>query len=110
VIDGVGPDAPTVENERGGKQSLKRWRFDLIDAPSIFVLGRILDAGAEKYGIDNWRKIETESHLNAVIMHVYAYFAGDKSDDHLGHAFCRMMFALGVALPDGYDARQGDER
>jgi hypothetical protein len=110
VMSGVGPEAPTVENEKGGRQSLKRWRFDLIDGPAIFVLGRILDVGAKKYGVDNWRKIEVESHVNSVIMHAYAYLSGDRSDDHLGHMFTRAMFAVGVALSEGYDARQADDR
>jgi hypothetical protein len=110
VMSGVGPDALTVENEKGGRQSLKKWRFDLIDCPAIFLLGRVLDAGAKKYDVDNWRKIEVESHINSVIMHAYAYLSGDRSDDHLGHMFCRAMFAVGIALSEGYDARQADER
>ena len=109
LLAGVGPEAPTVENAQGGRQSHKRWRFDLLDAPALFVLGRILDYGATKYGAENWRLIPVESHLNAVLMHAFAYLAGDRSDDHLGHCFCRAMFALAVALPNGYDARQADE-
>src|SRR5688572_28270063 len=73
VMFGVGPEAPTIENEHGGKQSLKRWRFDLVDHKAFFVLGRILDHGARKYGEWNWLKISTDDHLNSVIMHVYAY-------------------------------------
>jgi hypothetical protein len=40
-------------------------------------------------------------------MHILAYLAGDKQDDHLGHAFCRMMFALGVELQGGPDPKFG---
>jgi hypothetical protein len=109
-MSGVGPEAPTVENEQGGKQSLKRWRFDLVHPGAYFVLGRILDHGARKYGEWNWLKISTEDHLNSVIMHAYAYLSGDRSDDHLGHILARAMFALGVALRDGYDARQADDK
>jgi hypothetical protein len=110
VMSGVGPEAPTVENELGGKQSLKRWRFDLIHPGAYFVLGRILDYGARKYGEWNWLNISTEDHLNSALMHIYAYLDGNRDDDHLGHAFTRCMFALGVALKDGYNAQQADEK
>lgn len=110
VLSGVGPEAPKTVNEKGGRQSLKKWRFDLVHAGAFFVLGRILDRGSKEYGDWNWLKIDVEDHLNSAIMHIYAYLNGDRSDDHLGHAFCRCMFALGVALRDGYDARQADEK
>lgn len=108
---GVGPEAPKTENARGGRQSLKRWRFDLVDPGAWFVLGRVLDRGAREYGEDNWRLIDATSHVNAALMHLVAYLGGDRSDDHLGHALCRTHFALAVALAEeGYDARQADER
>ena len=110
VLRGVGPEAPVVTNAAGGRQSLHRWRFDLIDAHALFVLGRILDYGARKYGANNWRRIPVEDHINAAVMHFYAYLAGDRQDDHLGHALARATFALGVALADGYVAVQPDER
>jgi len=33
-------------------------------------------------------------------MHVYAYLAGDRSDEHLSHIMCRAMFAQGVAAAE----------
>jgi hypothetical protein len=96
MIDGVGPDAPLETNDRGGKQSASPYRFDLIDAKAIFELAAVLKRGADKYGVDNWRAIPTESHLNHMIQHAYAYLAGDTSDDHLAHALCRAMMALAM--------------
>jgi hypothetical protein len=93
TIPGVGPDAAVVVNAAGGKQSQTAGRFDLLDAPAMFQIAGILDAGAAKYGEDNWRLIPTRPHLNAALAHIYAWLAGDRQDDHLGHAFCRLMFA-----------------
>lgn len=101
MIDGVGPDTPTVVNEAGGKQSAVPYRFDLIDAKALFSMAQVLEEGARKYGEDNWRQISIEDHLNHMIIHAYAYLAGDRSDDHLSHALCRATFANGVALADG---------
>lgn len=99
----VGPDAPTVINERGGGQSHAPVRFDLIDARALFEAAKVHDHGARKYGANNWRLIDIDDHLNHLLMHVYAYLAGDRSDDHLSHAVCRAIFALGVQLQSDDD-------
>jgi len=178
VIKGVGQDAPTVVNEKGGKQSHVPYRFDLIDAQAmlalteiaaeeaaagadpyhthwrdhvdeflyrvylqlagdetedhlayamyhsgmalsiwmgclpvaeyeskslsrfgvigakaVFDLAEILATGATKYGEENWRQIPWRDNLNHAITHAFAHLAGDDQDDHMGHAFCRAMFA-----------------
>jgi hypothetical protein len=94
----VSPDAPTTTNDQGGSQSLIPVRFDLIDAKALFEVAKVLHTGAVKYGVDNWRKIPVEDHINHNIMHAYAYLAGDRSDEHLSHMTCRSIFAQGVAL------------
>jgi len=92
------PDAPTTVNVHGGAQSDICARFDLIDARAMFAMAQVLDHGAKKYGENNWRKIPVDDHLNHLLMHTYAFLAGDRSDDHLSHILCRATFAAGVAL------------
>ncbi len=96
----VDKDAETTTNEAGGKQSHVPVRFDLIDAKALFEQAKVLHEGAVKYGEDNWRKIPVEDHLNHLIMHAYAYLAGDRTDEHLSHIMCRATFAQGVAITD----------
>lgn len=96
VVEGVSPDEPIVVNERGGGQSRTLYRMDLIDPIAILETAKVLKEGADKYGANNWRLIDVEDHLNHLLIHVYAYLAGDRSDDHLSHAICRSIFALGV--------------
>jgi 5'-nucleotidase len=98
VIEGVGKDAPMCVNENGGKQSKLDYRFDLFDPMPLFQLANIVATGAEKYGEWNWRRISVEENLNHALCHIFAHLAGDEQDDHLGHAFCRLMFALSVHL------------
>ena len=95
MIKGVN-ETEIVENESGGKQSRLDYRFDLIDAKALFQLANILHEGEQKYGKDNWRKIESNEHLNHALSHIYAHLAGDKQDDHVGHAYCRLMIAIGT--------------
>ena len=93
VIPGVGPDAPPTVNERGGKQSYSPYRFDLLDPKAMLRLAAIAGRGAAKYGVDNWRKLDINDNINHALVHLYAYLAGDKQDDHLAHALCRVLFA-----------------
>lgn len=101
VIAGVGPETPAYVNELGGKQSRLDYRFDLVDPLTMFTLARILNEGAVKYGEYNWEKISLNDNLNHALSHIYAYLAGDSQDDHLGHAFCRLMFALSQHIASG---------
>lgn len=98
IIKGVGKDAPTVTNAKGGSQSEVLYRLDLVDPKVILEVARVLKEGADKYGEENWRLIDTKDHLNHLLIHTYAYLAGDKSDKHLSHIICRAIFALGVEL------------
>lgn len=100
IITGVQPDVPTVTNEQGGKQSATPYGFHLLPLNAMFAAAEVAHIGAEKYGEDfyhrNYNKIPVEDHINHAIQHLYAYLAGDTSDDHLGHAIVRAMFAYEV--------------
>lgn len=101
ISDIVGPNRPIETNANGGSQSSIPVRFDLIDGPALFNMAKVLKDGADNYGENNWRKISIEDHLNHLIMHAYAYLAGDKSDEHLSHIMCRAMFAQAVQITEG---------
>lgn len=102
----VGPNTPITTNEAGGSQSHVPVRFDLIDGKALFEMAAVLHEGAVKYGDNNWRKIPINDHLNHLIMHAYAYLAGDRSDDHLSHIMCRAMFAQAVEIQERTDGRR----
>lgn len=98
---GVSPDVPTVVNENGGKQSDTPFAFHLLPVSSVFAAAEVAAYGAKKYGETignrNYVKIPSSDHINHAIQHLYAHLAGDTSDDHLGHAIVRCMFAYDVA-------------
>lgn len=91
MIKGVSPDAPIVTNEKGGQQSKCEYGFRLIDTETLLSLAEVLQYGATKYAPDNWRKIPSGEHFDHMLTHYYAHLTGDRSDDHLGHMFCRAM-------------------
>jgi len=98
-IKGVSPDAPIVTNAHGGKQSQTAYGFHLADTDAMLALAEVLQYGATRYARDNWRRIPAEEHFNHMLIHWYAWLKGDRSDDHLGHMFCRAMmtYATGKA-------------
>ena len=81
-------------NVLGGKQSDVPYRFDLMNADAMLRMARILKEGADKYGDKNWHNITTPEHLNHAIGHIYLYLNEDPNEDHLGHAFTRLMMAV----------------
>lgn len=100
-VPGLAPDVPVTVNDNGGKQSATPYGFHLLPVSSIFAAAEVAAYGANKYGEDfrnrNYTKISVEDHINHAIQHLYGYLAGDTSDDHLGHAIVRAMFAYDVA-------------
>lgn len=104
-VPGMGLDAPMTTNRCGGKQSLLNYRFDLLDPMVMFNLTHILAEGAAKYGEWNWRRISIEDNINHALAHIFAFLAGDSQDNHLGHALCRIYFALSLVLTPGISDR-----
>lgn len=101
-MPGVGPDAPTVENAEGARQSSTPYRFDLTPPLALAKIAMVQSHGADKYGEWNWMGIPTEDHLNHALAHIHAYVAGDVQEgdvvEHLGHAACRILYALDTAI------------
>jgi len=83
-------------NEDGGGQSRVNFRFDLLDPYAMFKLAEVAKHGAERYAVDNWRKIDCDTHLNHGIGHIYEYLK-NRDIKALSHAFCRLMMAVATA-------------
>jgi hypothetical protein len=84
----------TVTNELGGKQSKIEHRLSLLPPEAVLRVGAILTTGAAKYGADNWRLIPQRDHIDHALRHIVMYLSGDTSEDHLGNAACRTLFAI----------------
>ena len=100
VILGVQPDVPTEVNEHGGRQSSTPYAFHFLPPHALFAAAEVAKYGAEKYGETllnrNYKRIPPEEHVNHTVQHLFAYLAGDESDDHLSHAILRAMFAYEI--------------
>lgn len=101
VVAGLSKTEPIITGESGGKQSALRYDFTLFDPLALFSVANVLHEGAERYGRWNWRRITLNDNLNHALSHIFAYLAGDRQDDHLSHAACRLLFALSLHITPG---------
>ncbi|XAI95289.1 hypothetical protein [Leptolyngbya phage Lsp-JY17] len=93
VLSVMSDDAPTTTNASGGKQSHLGAAFELLPPDALTQVAVILEHGAKKYGIDNWRLIPRHDHLRHALGHIFAYLRNKDTKD-LQHAACRILFAL----------------
>lgn len=84
-------------NENGAKQTKLEVRFDLVPPDALTEIANVLYKGANKYGVDNWKGIPTNEHVNHALYHLYLYLT-TKDKNHLKNASCRSMFALQLEL------------
>lgn len=69
-------------------------RYDLISPIGLRRVAKTCKEGEEKYSAFNWEKgMPIWSLLNHAIRHIFAYLAGDRTEDHLGHAAWGLLAA-----------------
>lgn len=83
-----------VTNADGASQSRTPCRMDLIPPLSLLEISMVLATGADKYGEWNWTGLSTHDHLNHALTHITGWLAGDRSENHLVNAGCRILFAI----------------
>jgi len=70
-------------------------RFDLLSPPAMRRLAAVCAEGAEKYSAHNWeRGMPVTDLLNHGLRHLFLYLAGNRDEDHLGHALWNIAGAI----------------
>ena len=67
-----------------------------IPPEALLRIAEVTYHGRLKYGTNNWLLIHLTDHLDHAGVHLALYLTGDESDDHIGHALCRLAFAIGT--------------
>ena len=106
-LESLGPPEwidKTIEDcqNKGIKHDKNKTRYDLLPFESIEEIMRVLEYGCNKYGKNNWQKIENahERLWNAAMRHLIA--AKDDIDaidnetnfSHLSHCAANLLFLL----------------
>lgn len=95
----------TTENEttlsKGGKVSSTEYYFLDFDSQVLLDVAKISKNGCDRRGPDNYKKVTCNEHLDRALAHIHLFLAGDRSDNHLGNAICRLIFAYANNLREG---------
>jgi hypothetical protein len=92
--------AQRKQNTVGVKHDQGKPRLGLISSIATTKKAEVMSIGAEKYGVDNWRKgIAWSRVIDALMRHINAYNSGETLDketgkSHMAHAACCVDFLL----------------
>lgn len=78
-----------------------KWRLSLIPVSCIRTIVGVLEFGAAKYALDNWKTVPDarRRYYDAALRHLTAWWDGERNDPesnlpHLAHAACCIIFLL----------------
>ena len=98
--NGLSDNAVIGTNKSGGKQHNRPYRSEALFFNALLAISNLRwDAVVNKgYDDDNYKLIDKTDHIGRALTHLFAYMAGDNSNDHLCHAACRVLMALELEL------------
>lgn len=89
------------DNTLGRKDDGVKLRWTLLPIKAVEDIVDVLEYGAAKYAVDNWRHLDNarDRYLNAAIRHIVQVMKGENYDKeslkhHLAHAVCSLLFIL----------------
>jgi len=80
-------NGPYAQQQATGRKDDKdKVQLDLIEPSFIMGVGKVLTKGAEKYGKNNWQKLDdaADRYYAAIMRHLMAWRMGEKSDEDSG--------------------------
>ena len=99
------PDGQRLQSE-GKKFDSGKPRWSLLPRGTLRKVIQVLEAGAVKYDVDNWKIVPDARtrYYDAMNRHIEAWWGGEKQDPetgihHLAHATCCALFLIWLDEP-----------
>lgn len=87
----------------GVKFDADKPRFSLLPIKQLWDIINVLEFGAKKYAVGNWKKVPDARtrYFDAAQRHIASWWKGEKTDPetglpHLAHAACCILFLMWV--------------
>jgi hypothetical protein len=91
----VAPATNAKTYSTGGKKEVQgKSKLSLVPLAALERIADRIEESIPKYGKDNWKKgFPISECVDAAMRHLYAYSAGENSEDHLAAALTNLAFA-----------------
>ena len=100
------PEMPAPPAPEGKKFDSGKPRWSLLPRGTLRKVIQVLEAGAVKYDVDNWKSVPDARtrYYDAMNRHIEAWWGGEKQDPetgihHLAHATCCALFLMWLDEP-----------
>lgn len=109
MINGMTDHEAISTTADGGKQHERPYKSEHLPPKALLEVSHVRWEANEVYHYEeyNYKLIPAKTHIGRAITHLLCWLDGDKSNDHLSHAACRVLFALEMEL-DEKTARVND--
>ena len=101
-MNGLTDNEAVTTNETGGIQHERPFRSEALFFRALLAVSKVRYEAVVKRGYDddNYKLIPMREHLGRALTHIFAFLAGDKSNEHLEHAATRILMALEMYLEE----------